>query len=75
MEAVLDFGRGCQDLARILMGGCGGGGGALISAPLLAQAMRHQVPPGCTAVDLVLFINLGSLSFPSTFLCVAVAVQ
>ncbi len=26
MEAVLDFGRGCQDLVTILMG-CGGGGG------------------------------------------------
>ncbi len=29
MEAVLDFGRGCQVLAIILLGGgvCGGGGG------------------------------------------------
>jgi hypothetical protein len=25
MEAVLDFGRGCQDLAIILLGECGGG--------------------------------------------------
>ncbi len=68
MEAVLDFGRGCQDLAIILLGGVWEGG-ALISAPLLAQARRHQVAPGYTAVDLVLFINPVSLSFPSTFLC------
>ncbi len=27
MEAALDFGRGCQDLAIILLGECGGGGG------------------------------------------------
>jgi hypothetical protein len=27
MEAVLDFERGCQDLAIILLGGCVGGGG------------------------------------------------
>jgi hypothetical protein len=72
MEAVLDFGLGCQDLAIILLGG---GGGVLISAPLLTQAMRHQVAPGCTAVDLVLFINPLSLSFPSTFLYIAAAVQ
>ena len=26
MEAVLDFGRGCQDLAIILLGECGVGG-------------------------------------------------
>jgi hypothetical protein len=73
MEAVLDFGRGCQDLAIILLGVWGGG--APISLPLLAQTMRHQVAPGCTAVDLVLFINPVSLSFPSTFLCIAAAVQ
>ena len=63
--------RGCQDLAIILLEGWG----ALISTPLLAQAMRHQVAPGCTAVDLVLFINPVSLSFSSTFLCNARAVQ
>ncbi len=27
MEAILDFGRGCQDLSIILLGGCVGGGG------------------------------------------------
>jgi hypothetical protein len=27
MEAILDFGRGCQDLAIILMGSVGEGGG------------------------------------------------
>jgi hypothetical protein len=75
MEAVLDFGRGCQDLAIILLGSVCGGGGALISAPLLAQARRYQVAPGYTDVDLVLFINPVSLSFPSTFLCIAGAVQ
>jgi hypothetical protein len=26
MEAVIDFGRGCQDLTIILLGECGGGG-------------------------------------------------
>jgi hypothetical protein len=56
-------------------GGGGGGGGALISAPLLAQAMRYQVDPGCTAFNHVLFINPVSLSFSSTFLCIAVAGQ
>ena len=71
MEAVLDFEGGCQDLAIILLGGCGGGGGALISTPLQAQAMRHHVAPGCTAADLVLFISPVSFSSPSTFLCVA----
>jgi hypothetical protein len=76
MEAILEFGRGCPNLSIILLGGCGGGGGgALISTPLLEQAMRHQVAPGCTAVDLVLFINLVSLSFPSTLLCIAAAVR
>ncbi len=74
MEAVLDFGQVIQDLSIILLGRVWGGG-ALISAPLLAQARRHQVAPGYTAVDLVLFINPVSLSFPSTFLCIAAAVQ
>ncbi len=27
MEAILDFGRGCQDLSIILLGECVGGGG------------------------------------------------
>jgi hypothetical protein len=75
MEAVLDFGQGCQSLAIILFGGVCEGGGALISTTLLAQAMRHQIAPGCTAADLVLFISPVSLSSPSTFLCVARAVQ
>jgi hypothetical protein len=69
MEAVLDFGRGCQNLAIILFGECE------ISTTLLAQAMRQQVALGCTAADLVLFISPVSLSSPSTFLCVARAVQ
>ncbi len=57
------------------LGGGVWGGVALISAPLLAQAMRDQVAPGCTAVNLVLFINPVSLSFSSTFLCIAAAGQ
>jgi hypothetical protein len=73
MEAILDFELGCQDLAIILLGSVWGG--ALISAPLLTEARRHQVAPGYTAVDLVLFINRVSLSFPSTFLCIVAAVQ
>ena len=38
MEAVLDFGRGCQDLAIILMGVWGGGGGSgnRSQAPVIA---------------------------------------
>jgi hypothetical protein len=37
MEAILDFGRGCQDLAIILLGECGGGGNrAQASCPVIA---------------------------------------
>jgi hypothetical protein len=36
-----------------------GGGGALISTALLAQAMRHQVALGYTAADLVLVYQSG----------------
>ncbi len=75
MEAVLDFGRGCQDLAIILLGGCGGGGGG--SDKRSSPSAGHESPssPRRTAVDFVLFINPVSLSFSSTFLCIAVAVQ
>jgi hypothetical protein len=39
MEAVLDFGRGCQDLAIILLGvweGRGGGNGTQAGCPVIA---------------------------------------
>ncbi len=53
----------------------GGGGGTLVSAPVPAQAMRVLVAPGYTAVNLILVINPVSLSFFSTFLCIATAGQ
>ncbi len=42
---------------------CGGGGG-LASAPLTAQAMRDQVAPVCTAVNLVLLSIQCPFPFP-----------
>ncbi len=42
-------------------------GGALGSPPLLAQAMRDQVAPGCTAVNLVLLSIQCPFPFPPPF--------
>jgi hypothetical protein len=77
MEAILEFGRGSQNLSTILWGVCGwgGGGGAVIITPYQAQARWRQVAPGCKPADLVVFINPVSLSSPSTFLCIAAAVR
>jgi hypothetical protein len=66
MEAILDFGRGCQNLSIILWGG-GGGKGTLVSAPPPAQAMRVQIAPGHTAANLVLLSIQCPFPFPPPF--------
>ncbi len=66
MEAIFDFGRGCQYLGG--GGSVGGGMRTLVSAPLPAQTMRVQVAPGHTAANLILVINPVSLSFSFTSL-------
>ncbi len=62
MEAVLNFGGGCQKLLQSCCGECvcvWGGWGALISTAPLAQAMRHPVALGYTAADFVLVYQSG----------------
>ncbi len=82
MEAVLDFGRGCQDLAIILLGGVGEGGaemGEQASCPVIAfiggsekgrgrRGEGEQICP-CTKCSHVHVVSILSLFLISPFCC------
>jgi hypothetical protein len=83
MGAVLEFGRGCQDLAIILLGGCGKGGGRKwdrrLAAPVIAfeggsekggvrREEGEQICP-CTKCSHVHVVSTLSLFLISLFCC------